>query len=65
MPGFGVISEVISKYSKRVIFGREGMIPAMFKAKIRSSSNANIYSFVLFLYLILLAINFYSWLGCE
>ena len=30
LPGFGVISEVISKYCKRVMFGREGMISAMF-----------------------------------
>ena len=30
IPGFGVFSEVISKYCKRVMFGREGMISAMF-----------------------------------
>ena len=30
LPGFGIINETVSKYSKRVIFGREGMIYAMF-----------------------------------
>jgi cytochrome c oxidase subunit 1 len=30
LPGFGIINETVSKYSKRVIFGREGMIFAMF-----------------------------------
>ena len=30
LPAFGLISEVISKYSNRLIFGREGMIYALF-----------------------------------
>ena len=30
LPGFGIINETVSKYSKRVIFGRNGMIYAMF-----------------------------------
>jgi heme/copper-type cytochrome/quinol oxidase subunit 1 len=30
LPAFGVISEVISKYSKRLIFGTEGVITAIF-----------------------------------
>ena len=29
IPGFGIISEILSKYSKKVIFGREGMIYAI------------------------------------
>jgi len=37
LPGFGIISEVISKYSKRCIFGREGMIYAIFSIALLGS----------------------------
>ena len=37
VPGFGIISEVISKYSKKCIFGREGMIYAIFSIALLGS----------------------------
>jgi cytochrome c oxidase subunit 1 len=30
LPGFGIVNELISKYSNVIIFAREGMIYAMF-----------------------------------